>query len=100
MEDAKCDFQYLGPIIDTVATTNTRTREFHLKTFKGDLDPEIQGILNERGSQEASILKQLESAVNRAKKNNYHYDLETSSPKKHVRQRGEDEQKARKEGED
>ena len=33
MKDAKCDFQYLGPIIDTVATTNTRTREFHLKNF-------------------------------------------------------------------
>ena len=33
MKDAKCDFLYLGPIIDTVATTNTRTREFHLKNF-------------------------------------------------------------------
>ena len=53
MADAKCDFKFLGPIIETIATIDKRTREFHLKTFQGDLDPEICGFLAEARGQEA-----------------------------------------------
>ena len=38
MVDAQCDFQFLKPILKTVATMDKRTREWRIKTFEGDLD--------------------------------------------------------------
>ena len=50
--DTNSDFQFLAPIIDTIANIDKQTREFSLKTFSGILDQEIQDIFDSTGSAE------------------------------------------------
>lgn len=48
MIDAKCDFKILGPIIESVANLNKRTREFSLKTFPGEeIDQEAEPVFEQ-----------------------------------------------------
>jgi len=48
MIDAKCDFKVLGPIIESVANLNKRTREFTLKTFPGEeIDEEAAPVFEQ-----------------------------------------------------
>ena len=43
MEDAQCDYQFLAPILDTIATMDKQTREFSLKTFtEEEMDADMQ----------------------------------------------------------
>ena len=56
MDDAQCDFQFLKPILETVASIDKRTREWRIKTFVGDLDTGYQPVFDEqRESQEKNL---------------------------------------------
>ena len=68
MVDAQCDFQFLKPILKTVATMDKRTREWRIKTFEGDLDTGYQMVFDEQRESQEKNLKQLEQLLNKAKK--------------------------------
>ena len=50
MNDAQCDFQYLSPILDSVARMDKKTRRFEMKLFLDEeTDPEAQPIFDRQG---------------------------------------------------
>lgn len=50
MLETLCDYKYLGPVIETVAFTDKRTRKYSLKTYSGELDETVQATITEAES--------------------------------------------------
>ena len=68
--DANCDFQFLAPIVETIAARDLQSREFRLKAFpETELDDGVSDLFDGySGESQVQSLRQLEQEVNRGRK--------------------------------